>query len=73
MLYVLFLLLLLSCCCCIAVGCGVAINTTAGLVHEETEETKKTKNRSIRYYVQGASLRGRHTPPATLAQEGKIV
>ena len=22
---------------------------------------------------QGASLRGRHTPPATLAQEGKIV
>ena len=23
--------------------------------------------------IQGASLRGRHTPPATLAQEGKIV
>ena len=25
------------------------------------------------YVIQGASLRGRHTPPATLAQEGKIV
>ena len=24
-------------------------------------------------HIQGASLRGRHTPPATLAQEGKIV
>ena len=24
------------------------------------------------YKIQGASLRGRHTPPATLAQEGKI-
>ena len=28
---------------------------------------------SMIYFVQGASLRGRHTPPATLAQEGKIV
>ena len=25
------------------------------------------------YVIQGASLRGRHPPPATLAQEGKIV
>ena len=35
-----YLLLLLSwCCCCIALGIGLA--TTAALVHEETEETKK--------------------------------
>ena len=40
------LLLLLWCCCCIAVGCGVA--TSAALVHEETEETKKMKNKHIR-------------------------
>ena len=38
-----YLLLLLWRCCCIAVGCGVA--TTAALVHEETEETKKTGNK----------------------------
>ena len=25
------------------------------------------------YYIQGASLRVRHTPPATIAQEGKVV
>ena len=29
--------------------------------------------RSISYDLQGAPLRRRHTPPATFAQEGKIV
>ena len=41
--YCMYLLLLLSWCCCIAVGCGVAINTTAAYVNEGTEETEKMK------------------------------
>ena len=43
-------LLLLVLCCCIAIGCGVA--TTAALVHEETEETKKN-GKQINMYLVG--------------------
>ena len=31
----------------------------------------KAENRYRYIYIKGASLRGRYTPPATLAQEGK--
>ena len=46
------------------------------LLHVENNRQNwaKTAIHIIRcYIIQGASLRGRHTPPATLAQEGKIV
>ena len=56
-----YLLLLLLWCWCIAIGCGVA--TTAALVHEETEETKKN-GKQINMYLVGEN---------TESEVGKIV